>query len=126
MAPRQHAGLAPMDADPARCSARCQCFDVMVKRKCSLGTSQTLSDKISEHPEFGAARGCRPPRVRNGLSGESGRITTLRVEASSESTAIWGISVMPSSAATIWTSVRRLVAWKTSLANRIHDPTCLQ
>src|SRR5258708_18410805 len=26
-------------------------------------------------------------RVRNGLSGESGRITTLRVEASSESTA---------------------------------------
>ena len=54
-------------------------------------------------------------RVRNGLSGESGRITTLRVEASSESTAIWGISVMPSSAATIWTSVRRLVAWKTSL-----------
>src|SRR6202161_2766823 len=34
-----------------------------------------------------------------------------RVEASSESTAIRGISVMPSSAATIWTSVRRLVAW---------------
>src|SRR4030081_3661074 len=54
-------------------------------------------------------------RVRNGLSGESGRITTLRVEASSEATAIWGISVMPSSAATIWISVRRLVAWKTSL-----------
>ena len=54
-------------------------------------------------------------RVRNGLSGASGRITTLRVEASSESTAIWGISVMPSPAATIWIRVRRLVAWKTSL-----------
>ena len=27
-------------------------------------------------------------KVRNGLSGESGRITTLRVEASSDSTAI--------------------------------------
>src|SRR6202795_4219289 len=53
--------------------------------------------------------------VRYGLSGESGRITTLRVEASSESTAIWGISVIPRFAATIWTSVRRLVAWKTSL-----------
>src|ERR1700736_5568181 len=53
--------------------------------------------------------------VRYGLSGESGRITTLRVEASSESPAIWGISVIPRFAATIWTSVRRLVAWKTSL-----------
>src|SRR6476646_3855592 len=30
-------------------------------KKCSLGTSQTLTDQISEHPEFGAARGCRPP-----------------------------------------------------------------
>src|ERR1700730_3084176 len=39
--------------------------------------------------------------VRYGLSGESGRITTLRVEASSECTAIWGISVIPRFAATI-------------------------
>src|SRR5438309_6913312 len=61
MTPGQHTGIATMDAEPARCSARCQCFNVTVGRKCRLGTSQTLSDKISEHPEFGAARGCRPP-----------------------------------------------------------------
>ena len=61
MAPGQHTGIATMDADLARCSARCQCFNVMVRRKCSLATSQTLSDNVSEHSEFGAARGCRPP-----------------------------------------------------------------
>ena len=48
MAPGQTIGIATMDADLARCSARRQCFNVMVRRKCSLGTSQT-------------ARGCRPP-----------------------------------------------------------------
>src|SRR5260221_10465726 len=53
--------------------------------------------------------------VRNGFSGESDPITTLRVEASFQATAICGISVMPISAATIWTNVRRLVAWKTSM-----------
>src|ERR1700730_1553698 len=41
-------------------------------------------------------------RVRNGFSGESERITTLRFEASSEATAIAGLSAMPSSAATLW------------------------
>jgi hypothetical protein len=61
MAPSQHTGIATKNADRVRCSARCQCFNVMVRRKCFLGTSQTVSDKISEHPEFGAARGCRPP-----------------------------------------------------------------
>src|SRR5258708_12416742 len=61
MVPSQHTGIATINADRARCSARCQCFNVMVRRNCSLGASQTLSDKISEHPEFGAARGCRPP-----------------------------------------------------------------
>jgi hypothetical protein len=53
MAPGQHTGIATMNADLARCSARCQCFNVLVRRKCSVGTSQTLSDKISEHPDFG-------------------------------------------------------------------------
>ena len=57
----QHTSIATMDADLTRGSARCQCFNVPVRRECSLGTSQTLSDKISEHPEFGAARGRRPP-----------------------------------------------------------------
>jgi len=61
MTPGLHTGIATMDADLARCSARCQCFNGVVRRKCSLGTGQTLSDKISEHPEFGPARGCRPP-----------------------------------------------------------------
>lgn len=39
MAPGKHTGIATMDADLARCSARCQCFNVMVRRKCSLGTN---------------------------------------------------------------------------------------
>src|SRR5258708_40246539 len=56
--------------------------------------------------------------VRNGLPGASDRITTLRGEASSETTAIYGISVMPISAATIWTSVRKPVAWQTPARNR--------
>jgi hypothetical protein len=48
------------------------------RRTCPLG--QTLSNRISEHPEFGAPRGCLSrckDQVRNGLSGESRRITTL-------------------------------------------------
>ena len=61
MAPGQHTGIAAMDAGLARCSARGQRFNVMVRRKRSLGASQTLPDKISEHPEFGGARGSRPP-----------------------------------------------------------------
>ena len=40
-------------------------------------------------------------RVRDGLFGMSGLIATVRVEASSASTAICGIRVMPRSAATI-------------------------
>src|ERR1700692_184774 len=59
-------GIATINADRARCSARCQCFNVMVRHKCCLGTSQALSDKISEHPEFGAARGCPPPSQHQG------------------------------------------------------------
>jgi hypothetical protein len=59
-------GIATIDADRARCLARCQCFNVMVRRKCCLGTSQTLSDKISEHPELSAARGCPPPGQHQG------------------------------------------------------------
>src|SRR5258708_19840375 len=66
MAPGQHTGIATMDADLARGLARCQCFNVMLTRKCSLGASQALSDKISEHPEFGAARGCRSPAQDQG------------------------------------------------------------
>ena len=61
MAQGRHTGIATMDAGLARCSVRCQFFNVMIRRKGSLGASQTFSDKISEHPEFGAARGCRPP-----------------------------------------------------------------
>jgi hypothetical protein len=54
-------GVATMDGYVMRGLARWQCFSVPVRCKCPLGNTQTLSDKISEHPEFGAARGCRPP-----------------------------------------------------------------
>jgi len=82
-----------------RCSAALPCFNVIVRRRSLWYQSDTLAIRFREHPEFGAARGCRAARlglrVRTALSGESGRITTLRVEASSESTwEIWGISVM--------------------------------
>jgi hypothetical protein len=51
MAPGQHTFIAAMDAGLARCSARGQRFNVMVRCKCSLGASQTLSDEVSaEHP----------------------------------------------------------------------------
>jgi hypothetical protein len=54
-------GVATMDGYVMRGLARWQRFSVLVRCKCPLGNFQTLSDKISEHPEFGAARGCRPP-----------------------------------------------------------------
>ena len=118
MAPGQHPGIATMDAGLARCQRAASASmswsganALLVPVRHSRMRSPSI---LNSAPREVVGRQART-RVRNGLSGESGRITTLRVEASSESTAIWGISVMPSSAATIWTSVRRLVAWKTSL-----------
>ena len=59
-------GLATMDGYAMRGLARWQCFSVPVRCKCPLSNIQTLSDKISEHPEFDAARGCRPPSQDQG------------------------------------------------------------
>src|ERR1700731_4149916 len=47
----------PSTEVPASLELVYYCF----RRKCCLGTGQTLSDKISEQPEFVAARGSRAP-----------------------------------------------------------------
>ena len=49
-------GVATMDGHVMRGSPGWQYFSVSVRCKCPLGNIQTLSDKIPEHPEFGAAR----------------------------------------------------------------------
>jgi hypothetical protein len=73
---------------------------------------------ISERPEFCAAGGRLPPGQREGPK------RLVRRERSEHDVARRGkfrvngdlrISVMPRSAATIWISVRSVVAWKTSL-----------
>jgi hypothetical protein len=48
MAPGQHTSIATKDAEVASCSGRGECFNVMVRHGCSVGTSLTLADKISE------------------------------------------------------------------------------